>query len=60
MKEIHLDRNEKIEDIGENGKHLKLYGEITLDNIKLLKNLNQLNWLKNRSLARAGLLSQLT
>ena len=40
MREVHLDKNEKIENIDENEKQLKIYGELTVNDVALLKSLN--------------------
>ena len=39
MKEVHLEKNEKLEDVDENEKQFRLYGELTSNDIELLKRL---------------------
>ena len=37
MREIHLDRKDRIENVGENEEELKIYSELTFNNINSLK-----------------------
>ena len=39
MKEVHLDKNERIEDVKKEEEELKIYGELTLGNINSLRKL---------------------
>ena len=60
MKELHLEKNEKIEDIEKDEERLKLYGELTDNNIKSLNKLNirhldlSLNILENSTFPNLG------